>query len=80
MRVNGDTLGTAQATASADLPGSGHARARSHVIRSGGAIENQFVLHDGTGSDTTHIALQDIHQLRQFVQAGATQEMSNKER
>lgn len=61
-------------TASAGLPHAGDARAYHVKVFDVRAVFGDFILNDGPRADEAHFTLEDVEQLRQFVQAGLAQE------
>ena len=64
-------------TATAHLPQPGYARTGGAVIGDVPTIEPSLRGNDRARPDQAHLAAQNIDQLRQFVQAGPTQNMPN---
>lgn len=63
--------------AAVGLPVAGHAGADLFVDRVDVAILGDFALHDGAGSDKAHGSQEHIGELREFVEAGLTQERTD---
>jgi hypothetical protein len=54
--------------ASGDLPGTGEARVRGFVHHPVGPVLIELVGDNRSGTDEAHVALDDVDQLRQFVE------------
>jgi len=73
MRIEGDTRRIGYVVASADLPQSSQSRARLQVEDCRVLIKLEFVFHDGTWTDNTHFAADDVDKLWKLIQAQFTQ-------
>lgn len=67
-------LGVVDITSSAGLPHAGDAGEDGVVFLDIFPIPRDFLLNDGTGSDEAHLALEDVQQLGQLIEAGLSKE------
>ena len=63
-------LGIVDITSSAGLPHAGDAGEDGVVLLYIFPIPRNFLLDDGTGTDEAHLALQDVQELGQLIEAG----------
>lgn len=63
-------LGVVDITSSAGLPHAGDAGEDGVVLFDIFPIPRNFLLDDGTGTDEAHLALQDVQELGQLIEAG----------
>jgi hypothetical protein len=52
------------------LPKTSQSALDAGVLGEGGSVPAHFGLHDGTGANQAHLVLENIPQLRQFIEAG----------
>ena len=71
-----DAFFISRVAATAGLPHAGDARAYHAEVFDIRAVFGDFGLNDGSRTDEAHFAFEDVEQLRQFVQAGFSQESS----
>ena len=67
-------LGVVDVAASTGLPHTGNAGEDGVVLLDIFPIPRDFLLDDGTGTDETHLAFEDIQELRQLIEAGLSKE------
>lgn len=67
-------LGVVDVAASAGLPHTGDAGEDGVVLFDIFPIPRDFFLDDGAGSDEAHLALQDVQELGQLIEAGLSKE------
>lgn len=67
-------LGVVDVAASAGLPHAGDAGKDGVVLFDIFSIPRDFFLDDGAGSDEAHLALQDVQELGQLIEAGLSKE------
>ena len=67
-------LGVVDITSSAGLPHAGDAGEDGVVLFDIFPIPRDFFLDDGAGSDKAHLALQDVQELGQLIEAGLSKE------
>ena len=76
-RIHLHALVVGGVTPPADLPKSGNAGRNEVVVRDVVAVFYNFLLYDGARSNETHLAADDVEDLREFVEAGTAQEVSD---
>ena len=72
--VHLDALGIVDITSSAGLPHAGDTGEDGVVLLDIFPIPRDFFLDDGAGSDEAHLALQDVQELGQLIEAGLSKE------
>src|SRR5690348_370156 len=63
--------------ATANLPEPGDAGPAARIIVKSRPIPPYFLTHDGTRAHQTHLAHEDVEELRQLVEAGKTQDVAD---
>lgn len=72
--VHLDSFGIVYITPAAGLPHAGDAGEDGVVLFDIFPIPRNFLLDDGTGTDEAHLALQDVQELGQLIEAGLSKE------
>lgn len=75
--VHADPFVVAGVAAAVGLPVAGHAGADLFVDGVDVAVLGNFTLYDGSGPDKAHGAQEHVGELREFVEAGLTQECTD---
>ena len=74
-----DALAEGEVVAPADLGQAGDAGADAHAQGAGDAVEGGHLLRNPrAGADEGHVALEDVEQLRQFIERGGAQELAHE--
>ena len=74
-----DALAEGEVVAPADLGQTGDAGADAHAQSAGDAVEGGHLLRNPrAGADEGHVALEDVEQLRQFIERGGAQELAHE--